>query len=261
MPRSRGAHKSGPRRNENNRIYADPLPVLFSHPEPTRLNSILNLLGLPTTQVLNPHCEGYFDATTRSVWVSNQKDSLILWRRGFFGKGDLSRSEPSWLTRQINARKSRAAGREYFSKCQCLFLFDKNMSIYLEMTSEEVTAKRREERKQFKFDRAQAMAAAAAEAEAAFAEGREVHSTTSADGTRSIPSAATWKPQRQTSNEGPAPSEDLLDTLDEEPLEDVEHLQLTLPEAFFLLWNIDCLTVHDPNTVPTFYHICINKAI
>ncbi|KIM82942.1 hypothetical protein PILCRDRAFT_819743 [Piloderma croceum F 1598] len=227
MPRSRGAHKSGPRRNENNRIYADPLPLLFSHPEPTRLNSILNLLGLSTTQVLNPHCEGYFDATTRSVWVSNQKDSLILWRRGFFGKGDLSRSEPSWLTRQINARKSRAAGQ---------------------MTSEEVTAKRREERKQFKFDRAQAMAAAAAEAEAAFAEGREVHSATSADGTRSIPSAATWKPQRQTSNEGPAPSEDFPDELDEEPLEDVEHLQLTLPEAFFLLWNIDCLTVHDPNT-------------
>lgn len=118
------------------------------------------------------------------------------------------------------------------------------------MTSEEITAKRREERKQFKFDRAQAMAAAAAEAEAAFAEGRDVPSTISADGTRSIPSAATWKPHRHTSsNEGPSPSENLPDELDEEPLVDVEHLQLTLPEAFFLLWNLDCLTVHNPDTV------------
>jgi len=225
--RSKNTHKSGARRNENNRIYANPLPLLFSHPEPTRINSVLNLLGLSTNKVLNPDCEGYFDATTRSVWVSNEKDSLILWRRGFFGKGDLSRSEPSWLARQINARKSRAAGQ---------------------MTSEEITAKRREERRQFKFDRAQAMAAAAAEAEAAFAEGRDVPSVISADGTRSIPSAATWKPHRQTSNEGPIPSADLPDELDEEPLVDVEHLQLTLPEAFFLLWNLDCLTVHDPNT-------------
>ncbi len=35
-----------------------------------------------------------------------------------------------------------------------------------------------------------------------------------------------------------------------EPLEDVEHLQLTLQEAFFLIWNLDCLTVLDPHTVP-----------
>lgn len=116
------------------------------------------------------------------------------------------------------------------------------------MTSEEVTAKRREERRQFKFDRAQAMAAAAAEAEAAFSEGREVPSIISADGTRSIPSAATWKPQPKSSS-ATVLSQDTPPKEDEEPLEDVEHLQLTLPEAFFLLWNLDCLTVFDPSTV------------
>src|ERR1700691_6223642 len=121
--RPKSTHKSGACRNENNRIYANPLPLLFSHPELTQINSVLNLLGLSTTKILNPHCEGYFDTATRSVWVSNEKDSLILWRRGFFGKGDLSRSEPSWLARQINARKSRAAGREYLSlKCLCTSL-------------------------------------------------------------------------------------------------------------------------------------------
>lgn len=108
--RPKGAFKGGARRNENNRIYANPLPLVFTHPEPTRITSVLNLLGLTISKVSNPHCEGYFDAATRSVWVSNEKDSLILWRRGFFGKGDLSRSEPSWLARQINARQSRAAG-------------------------------------------------------------------------------------------------------------------------------------------------------
>lgn len=108
--RPRGSHKSGARRNENNRIYANPLPLIFEPPEHGRVNSILNALGISTCRVINPHCEGYFDAATRSVWVSSEKDSTVLWRRGFFGKGDLSRSEPSWLARQINARASRAAG-------------------------------------------------------------------------------------------------------------------------------------------------------
>lgn len=133
----------------------------------------------------------------------------------------------------------------------------------LEITSEEITAKRRDERRQFKIARAQAMAAAAAEAEAAFAEGREAPSIIGADGTRSIPSAATWKPEPKTS----VAIQDSLDVPleydEEDPLEDVEHLQLTLPEAFFLLWNLDCLTVLDPHTVSTTALCCavISKRI
>lgn len=114
------------------------------------------------------------------------------------------------------------------------------------MTSEEVTAKRRAERKQFKLDRAQAMAAAADEAEIAFSEGREVPSIISADGTRSIPSAATWRPQPQAV---PTEVSSPVEPLDDDPLVDIEHLQLTLSEAFFLLWNLDCLTVYDSNSV------------
>ena len=96
------------------------------------------------------------------------------------------------------------------------------------------------------MDRAAAIAKAAAEAEAAFAEGREVAPTV-------IPSGATWKPQESHENaELPEePPEGDGDDVDEElePLEDVEHLQLTLQEAFFLIWNLDCLTVLDPHTV------------
>jgi len=145
----------------------------------------------------------------------------VLWQRGFFGKGDLSRSEPSWLARQINARKMAKKGM---------------------MTSEEVTAKRRAERKQFKVDRAKAMAVAAAEAEAAFQEGHIVSTIYAADGTRMIPSAATWKPKEEgTPLPDDLPSDGEDD--DDEPMQNVEHLQLTLQEAFFLLWNLDCLSV------------------
>lgn len=109
--RASGSQKSGAHRQENNKLYALPLPLLFVEPAPTRIGSILGFLGLSLTRVDNPHCEGIFDPTTRSVWVSDHAHSSILWRRGFFGKGDLSRSEPSWLSRQINIRKSSGKRR------------------------------------------------------------------------------------------------------------------------------------------------------
>lgn len=123
------------------------------------------------------------------------------------------------------------------------------------MTSEEVTAKRRAERKQFKLDRAKAMAAAAAEAETAFQQGRVVSTIYAADGTRMIPSAATWKPKDAIQSD-----EDLSEGEegDEEPIENMEHLQLTLQEAFFLLWNLDCLSILSPDNVSRrVLHSCI----
>jgi tRNA-splicing endonuclease subunit Sen2 len=118
-----------------------------------------------------------------------------------------------------------------------------------ELTSEEVTARRRAERKQFKLDRAAAIAAVAEEAEKLFQEeGKVIVPALSGP---AIPSAATWKPPSS-----PLPQEPVTPTeaspkgdVGEEPLENVEHMQLTLQEAFFLLWNLDCLTVLHPNTV------------
>ncbi|KAF5338645.1 hypothetical protein D9611_012806 [Ephemerocybe angulata] len=219
--------KGGGRRFENNKIYGNPLPLLFVDPPSTRLNSVLGLLGLSLTRVENPHCEGIFDPITRSVWITNMDHCMTLWRRGFFGKGDLSRSEPSWLARQMNLRKS--AGKQ--------------------LTSEEVTARRRAERKQFKLDRAAAIAAVAEEAEQIFEKEGKV--TVPALSGPAIPSAATWKPSQPIRPETPiTPAEvDITDNLDEEPLENIEHMQLTLQEAFFLLWNLDCLTVLHPDTL------------
>ncbi|KIK49263.1 hypothetical protein CY34DRAFT_797219 [Suillus luteus UH-Slu-Lm8-n1] len=222
---SKGSFKSSSRRAETARVYAHPIPIIF--PEPT-----YKFLGLSLTRPLNPHCTAVFDPLTRSAWISNSGDATLLWQRGFFGKGDLSRSEPSWLARQINARQMKGKG----------------------FTSEEITAKRRAERKQFKLDRAKAMAAAAAEAETAFNEqGRVIAPGIAPDGTRIIPSAATWKPTSASvlSEQSPldvAPGEEE----DIEPIKDLEHLQLSLQEAFFLVWALDCLTILHPETNMSF---------
>ncbi len=130
---------------------------------------------------------------------------------------------------------------------------DTTYLIYItEPTSEEITAKRRADRKQFKIDRARAIAAVAEEAEVIFAtEGRVIQPALSGP---AIPSSSTWKPSVD-----PQTMDNVLATTEEElpcvgsdngkPLVDIEHLQLTLQEAFFLCWNLDCLTILDPQTV------------
>jgi tRNA-splicing endonuclease subunit Sen2 len=117
-----------------------------------------------------------------------------------------------------------------------------------ELTSEEITAKRRADRKQFKLDRAKAIAEATAEAEAAFAEGRVIAPALSGP---TIPSASTWRPPPSQ----PEPLERLDDNSaeNEDLPQDVEHLQLTLSEAFFLSWNLDCLTILDPQSVSVYF--------
>ncbi|KAL0580589.1 tRNA splicing endonuclease subunit sen2 [Marasmius crinis-equi] len=217
-----GPNKGGARRAENNRIYAHPLPISFHSPFPAKVRSVLGLLGLSLSEVVNPHCEGYLDIATRSVWVTDPSSSRTLWRKGFFGKGDLSRSEPSWLARQINDRKTGRSG----------------------LTSEQIREKRRAERKQFKIDRAQAIAAVAAEAEAVFeTEGRVIVPALSGP---EIPSGATWKPS--PSLEASQPVYPTPPDEEEEFIENLEHLQLTLCEAFFLAWNLDCIVIIDPQT-------------
>ena len=109
--------KAGRRRNENNVIYANPLPVIFSPIENRFAVTTLGILGISPTRVLNPRCQGTFDPISRSVWITDPKDRMVLWRRGFFGKGNLSRSEPSWLVRLTNSRNA-TGGRKPFCSCE-----------------------------------------------------------------------------------------------------------------------------------------------
>lgn len=108
------------------------------------------------------------------------------------------------------------------------------------------------ERKQFKADRAKAIAAAAQEAEQAFAEGREIPTVPSV----AIPSSSTWRPPSLPipvqGSETSLPQEELEqdpEQNEDEELENLEHLQLSLAEAFFLAWTLQCLYITDPQTV------------
>ncbi|KAH6916132.1 tRNA-intron endonuclease [Coprinopsis sp. MPI-PUGE-AT-0042] len=166
-------------------------------PPPSKLGSVLGLLGLSLpTRIENPHVEGIFDPVTRSVWISNMDHSMILWRRGFFRQGKACWETYILLNMNSNFRKGT------------------------DSTSEEVTARRRAERKQFKLDRARAIAAVAQEAEERF----EKEGIGPA-----IPSGATWKPSQPIQLAAPKPEE--------------------LGEPLFLAWNSDCLTILHPDTV------------
>ena len=107
-------------------IEVRPLPVLIPH-NPLSLAAValsyLTQVLAPPTQ---PTYNGYFSSATSSVHVTNPDTIRRLWEMGFFGRGSLSRSEPTWLENQ----KKKGA------------------------TAEENTANRRNERRQQKLQRA-----------------------------------------------------------------------------------------------------------
>lgn len=124
-----------------NQIHSLPLP-LKTYPLPPLIPhnpfSLLHLVCVYITQLLarpssHPSTlfQAYFSLETRSVHVVDEDAIRVLWEGGFFGKGSLSRSEPSWLDRE-KRRKGLLVGE----------------------TSEEVTKRRREERRGFKKERA-----------------------------------------------------------------------------------------------------------
>lgn len=257
LPKDRSNVPKGQRqtRLENERIYGQPLPRISEKSWKTYLFSIFGLFSAGKTDEL---VMGVLDPLTRSVWVYNEDDQMLLWRRGFFGKGNLSRSEPTWLKREINRlqiQKQGGKGRYSTDKAlQAIFLW------FSELTAEEITARRRIIRKQFKQERAEAVAAAEAEAEASFAANPDVAPVI----TTVIPSTQTSGLQKRLQT---IISESDVQTLPElsadEIPENVEHLQLSLQEAFFLAWAVGCLTIRnsddgEPIPILGFWRMCLN---
>ncbi|MCJ1467003.1 hypothetical protein MMC07_005625 [Pseudocyphellaria aurata] len=123
-----------------NQIHAHPLPInIFPLPSLVPHNP-LSILHIALTYLFQlvvppshpqPLYQGCFTAETRSVHITDEKTIRALWEQGFFGKGSLSRSEPSWLDREKRRKGAR-----------------------VNETSEEVTKRRREERREFKKERA-----------------------------------------------------------------------------------------------------------
>ena len=122
-----------PRRPNYNHIHRNLLPVEV-HPLPVLIpHNPLSLVAIALsylTQVLAPPTQptynGYFSSATSSIHVTDPETVRKLWEMGFFGRGSLSRSEPTWLENQ----KKKGA------------------------TAEENTANRRNERRQQKLERA-----------------------------------------------------------------------------------------------------------
>ena len=111
-----------------------PLPPLILH-NPFSVFyfacSYIYQLIVPLSSHPKTGLKAYFSPESQSVHVTDQNVARTLWENGFFGKGNLSRSEPSWLDREMRRK-----------------------GIILNETSEEVTQRRREERREFKKERA-----------------------------------------------------------------------------------------------------------
>lgn len=124
-----------------NKLYGLPSP-LRTFPLPTFIpHNPLSLFQLvycwlsqafrPPSSQPEPLYEAFFSVEGRSSHVVDQRSIDAIWRQGFYGKGSLSRSEPSWLDREKRRRGVAAS-----------------------QTSEEYTMKRRAERQQVKWERA-----------------------------------------------------------------------------------------------------------
>lgn len=240
-----------------------PLPV-FHPSQPLSLlqlayTYITQLISRPSSHTLGPYI-GIFHPETRSVHINDPLHIRALWEMGFFGKGTLSRSEPSWLTREKARKLAQRKGG---------------------MSAEEVTLKRREERRIFKLERArverEAIEAQRAREEKgqtfedAVAGARETQPVAKLSPNQSlggqskhelvegrVPDAeivASKDPAPEQQKETAVPSLALQDDPpgfqekieEEEPIiEDEEHLQLTLEEAFFLSYGLGILHIRSP---------------
>ncbi|WVR05641.1 hypothetical protein IAU60_002663 [Kwoniella sp. DSM 27419] len=153
--KTNGQNAGRARHLANQKKYGNPLPILPPQPPtykgqpPSVLSSYISSLSPSSwassskSKIEVPQAFGTFDPITRSVWVEDEYSKDVLFCRGFFGKGSLSRSEPSWRERRVGLLKGGAT-----------------------LAAEQMREKRRLERKQFKIDRAQAMLEAAKQAEA-----------------------------------------------------------------------------------------------
>ena len=130
-----------PKKPNYNQLHSKPLPLTIYPCPPLIPHNPLSVLYFAYTyisQYFNPpsshpkaRVQGIYSEVTRSVHVTNDASIRLLWEAGFYGKGSLSRSEPTWLDAELKRKGLKEAD-----------------------TSETVTAARREERRRFKMDRA-----------------------------------------------------------------------------------------------------------
>ncbi|KAH3965955.1 tRNA-splicing endonuclease subunit Sen2 [Parastagonospora nodorum] len=236
--------KPRPRRPNFNEIHAKPLPVdVYPLPAfiPHNPISIVRIaISLLSHSIFPPKSHpvvhrAYFSPQTQSIHVTDPVSIRALWEQGFWGKGSLSRSEPQWLAGEKKKRGVQAG-----------------------KTSAEVTQNRREERKQFKLERARAQ-------REAIEQQLRQEGKLDADGTiedlvengqvSESPKGTLYNPDAGDvvavgSNDITLEVERMLaeeaadgQALSLDDIKDQEHLQLTPEEAFFLTYTLGALCV------------------
>lgn len=266
---TRTANRPRQRKPNYAKLHSKPLPLTV-HPLPAFLPqnplSLLRIAYALIQSLVNPPsshsghlCRGTFSAETSSIHVTDPAHIRVLWEYGFFGKGTLSRSEPSWLSRE-KARVIAGPGK----------------------SSEEVTNKRREDRRLFKLERARAEREEierqlqqerkgdkekssapvaedksgdlshvfpwlASEGEVPVSEPSTIENTV--DGAEhALGDVATAPVSAQSTL--PEPIKPAI-TPDQIDIRDQEHLQLTPEEAFFLSWGLGALDIQNASKAAT----------
>ncbi|KAF2852005.1 tRNA-splicing endonuclease-like protein subunit Sen2 [Plenodomus tracheiphilus IPT5] len=230
-------------------IHAKPLP-LDVYPLPAFIPhnpiSIVRIaVALLSSSIWSPKSHtvvhrAYYSPETQSIHVTDPASVRALWEQGFWGKGSLSRSEPQWLVAEKRKRGAEAS-----------------------KTSAEVTQSRREERRQFKLERAKAQREAieqqlrdegkldadgtlddlvedgqVSESPRGTLYTAEAGDVVTLDG-NSIVTAV----DASLANRAPSWGEHAVTAVEEEDIEDMEHLQLTPEEAFFLSYVLGALDI------------------
>jgi tRNA-splicing endonuclease subunit Sen2 len=209
-----------------NILHANPLPLTIQPLPPLIPHNPFSLLQIAYVYFFcrancqaEPLYTASFSPSTRSVNVTDRRSIQAFWNSGFFGKGSLSRSEPTWIS-----RRRRALG---------VIGKDENL------TAEEITERRRRERREFKQERARA-------------EKERIQQQLAQEGKLELP--ADVSNVESATEDAPAmsvrfaPVEENLAT-GEIPIidiQDLEHLQLTLEEAFFLMFGLGALKLTGP---------------
>ena len=252
-----------PRRPDFNQIHALPLPLTV-YPLPTLIPhnplSLLHiafvylrqLIWMPSS-VPKPRYSGYFSSETRSVHVTDPRSVRALWEHGFFGKGSLSRSEPTWLYRE-----------------------KKKLGLLTEETAEDRRSRRREERSMFKLERARKEREAIDKTRKGEESGisnrgplqpasNDIFTSNEVAKERRVETSSSNAPEtgQNTTSANltleatklpyayPIPDATLI-SIEEPP--DEEYLQLHLEEAFFLAFALGALKITQPNStspIPT----------
>ncbi|EFP82567.1 uncharacterized protein PGTG_08763 [Puccinia graminis f. sp. tritici CRL 75-36-700-3] len=210
------AHSSAKRVRGPTGVYSKLLPIsLLPNNKPESFLTRLLPLLRPDHHLSNslgssPAITANYEKITNSVWLTSGR--TILWQQGFFGKGSLSRSEPTWLQRAKNR----------------MLLEVLEDDRYLKLTAEELTAKRRVERKESKIQKSK-LKQLAMNTESVVATSSETVET---------PRETKPAPKQKLAQLIP---DDLM--LEVEKIDDLEHLQLMNEEAFFLSFGLGCLDV------------------